>query len=245
MLKHADDDAGRDSLPFGERPNRKLAARRRGDELFPLAPGNQGPRRPLVRLLLFKVGPAAVQLIDENTLLAVKQDVRGFVEEAEPEVVIRLVACTELDHRLPGREPPGRSAECGLRKRPDQGKRDPRPIAKLPGALQRLANRLSRQAPNLLHRLPESGLTVVRAVLTFGFKLAQPKPGRQRCLVAPETWRVPIGDIRNGMAGGPGIYRADAKERKQLRDGIRFGFRRLEGSSCDQLGNRKALRSFG
>ena len=46
MLKHADDDAGRDPLPFGERPDRELAARRRCDELFPLAPAWAPPVPP-------------------------------------------------------------------------------------------------------------------------------------------------------------------------------------------------------
>ena len=43
MLKHTDDDAGRYSLLFGEGPDRKLAARRRGDEALPLARRNEGP----------------------------------------------------------------------------------------------------------------------------------------------------------------------------------------------------------
>ena len=53
--------------------------------------GTRVSRGPLVRFLL-DVSPVASNLINEDILLAVKQDVGRLVEEAEPQMVIRLVA---------------------------------------------------------------------------------------------------------------------------------------------------------
>ena len=73
MLKHADDDAGRDPLLGGERPNGALAMGWRGSEPLPCVPGDQNVGRPFVDFRL-KAGGGAFRPIDENVFLAVEQD---------------------------------------------------------------------------------------------------------------------------------------------------------------------------
>ena len=87
MLEHADHDAGRDSLLVGKGPNGSLAARRTGDEPVPFALRNKGSLCPAVCLLL-DFGAASGNLIDEDALLAVKQEVGRLVEEAEPQMIV-------------------------------------------------------------------------------------------------------------------------------------------------------------
>ena len=60
-------------------------------ELRPHRSGNQHVRCPLIGLLL-RSGIVAVRLVDENVFLAVEQDMRRFMEEGEPKMVVGLVA---------------------------------------------------------------------------------------------------------------------------------------------------------
>ena len=87
MLKHADDDAWRDTLALREIEHRSFTARSRRDKLSPRAHRNERVARPGIGLF-FLIGAVARLIIDENALLAVQEDMGGFVKEAEPQVIV-------------------------------------------------------------------------------------------------------------------------------------------------------------
>lgn len=87
MLKHADNDAWRDTLALREIEHRAFASRSRRDKLPPRARRNERVAGPRIGLF-FLIGAVARLIIDENALFAVQEDMGGFVKEAEPQVVV-------------------------------------------------------------------------------------------------------------------------------------------------------------
>ena len=87
VLKHPNNDSWRNALLLRKSPNYELTARRALSELFPGSSGNQSVRAPSVRLG-FEFGVTPVHFIHENILLTMQQNMRCFVEEAEPQVIV-------------------------------------------------------------------------------------------------------------------------------------------------------------
>ena len=67
-------------------------------------------RSPIVRIGL-QVITVAVLPVNVYVLFVVKKNMRGLVEQAEPEVVVRFVACAQRNNRLAPGEPPGSAAQ--------------------------------------------------------------------------------------------------------------------------------------
>ena len=193
---------------------------------------------PLVGFRL-DAGLVLVLAVHENASLAVKQNMRGLVEEAEPEMIVRFVARTQLDDRLSRATATTRTAERRPGKRLDRYQRDARPIAEPLRARQSLADGIPRQTPDLPRRAPEAAFVIVGARLTVRLGLAETKPCRQGGLVALEAGRMPIGHVRQTVPRGPGLDRADAKERQQRGHRVRIRLRRLEAPADDELTDGK------
>ena len=87
MLQSADHDTGRYPLLSGETLDVMATVRAESNETLPGRLGYQKPRRPIVCLSLF-VTLVAISPVNEHSLLAVKEDVRRFVKQAEPEMVV-------------------------------------------------------------------------------------------------------------------------------------------------------------
>lgn len=87
VLKHADNNAWRDTLAVSEVEYCPFAARSGCNELSPSGSRNEGIAGPCIGLL-FLVSAIARFIIDENAFLAVEQDMCGFVKEAEPQMVV-------------------------------------------------------------------------------------------------------------------------------------------------------------
>lgn len=83
VLKPADNDTGSNSLLVGKCPDSLLAEQRCGNEWFPSTLRDDGVGRPLVGLS-FQPGGVSATFVNKNAFLAVKKNVRGFMEEAEP-----------------------------------------------------------------------------------------------------------------------------------------------------------------
>src|SRR5262249_15304964 len=67
---------------------------------------------PKLRLVVVRF----LKSFEEDSLLAMQQDVRGFMKEAEPKYVFPSVAKAYLDERLRWGEPPGRTVcPCALK----------------------------------------------------------------------------------------------------------------------------------
>ena len=111
MLESPDDDTGRDSLFLRESTYARLTIVVGDDESKPRVARHKRLRRPGV-CLVFEPIPVSVGTVDEHVLLAVEKQVRRLVEQAEPQVIVRLVARAQRNDRPAGREPP-----CGARSR--------------------------------------------------------------------------------------------------------------------------------
>ena len=101
MLQSADDDTGRYPLLSGETLDVMATVRAESNETLPGRLGYQEPRRPTVRFGLNFIHVVFTP-VNEHILLAMKKDMRGFMEQTEPEVVVRFVARTQRDDRLAG-----------------------------------------------------------------------------------------------------------------------------------------------
>ena len=101
MLKSPDDDTRCYALFISETAYGRTPVYALRDESPPVGPGNQKIRSPVVRLGL-KVVPAGVGFVNEYVLLAMKEDMRGLVEQAEPEVVVGFMAGAESDDGFAG-----------------------------------------------------------------------------------------------------------------------------------------------
>ena len=121
---NADDNSWGNALFFSEQPDDALATWLRGDRLFPRRLGNEKNGFPFIGIyLLPSVVP--VGFVDENAFLAVKQDMRCFMEEVEPEeVIIGLVSGGQLDDGLPRRQPTSGVTERCLLQRLHQRQRN-------------------------------------------------------------------------------------------------------------------------
>ena len=85
MLESPDDETRRYPLFVGEPADVLASECAIGYESPPSRLGHQELRRPIVRPGLHII-PAAIGPVNENVLFTVKEDMRGLVEQAEPEV---------------------------------------------------------------------------------------------------------------------------------------------------------------
>ena len=97
MLEHPDDDTRRDPLFIREGADVRLASRGTRDKLLPGVARNERVSSPLICLGLV-IGSSAIGPVNKDALLAVKQKVCRLVKQAEPEMIVRLMPCTQLDH---------------------------------------------------------------------------------------------------------------------------------------------------
>src|SRR5262245_39968229 len=95
MLKSADDDARRNALRAGKTLNCSEAAVSFRAKGLHRRHWNQEIRCELIGLFFLPV--AAVLFFDEKSALAMQQNMSGFMEKGEPEMVVGFVPQTELD----------------------------------------------------------------------------------------------------------------------------------------------------
>lgn len=87
VLKHPNNDPWRNPLLLCESSNRDRTARRSLNEVFPGRSGNQSIRSPLIGLS-FEVRVTPVYFVHKDALLAMQQNMRCFVEKAEPQMIV-------------------------------------------------------------------------------------------------------------------------------------------------------------
>ena len=109
-------DTRRDPLFSGKLIHGRMAPIVCRGELLKIVGLNQEATRPRIGFCLILFLFLAIGAFKKHIAFAVKQDVRHFVEEGEPELVVLLVAEAQLDQRQFRREPAGCATHTSFRK---------------------------------------------------------------------------------------------------------------------------------
>src|SRR6266853_1501601 len=113
MLESANNDAGSDPKFICKATDRSAAPAIQPPELSVFSLWNQPFLCKRIRLkFLFVLG--SILGFNDNSPFPVKQNVRGFVEKGEPQMIVGLVAETQLNQGIRLRQPFGRSPSAGF-----------------------------------------------------------------------------------------------------------------------------------
>ena len=100
MLKLADYNTSRNSQALRKSLDRCLVAFPHLQELAHPTRGYQHSGGKFICLPFLFFGPCSIRIINENSSLTMKNDMSNFVEERVPELIVALIAATQLDQSL-------------------------------------------------------------------------------------------------------------------------------------------------